>query len=419
MDSTKLQIVKTTAPLLKQHSKEIGTHFYKLLFKRAPELANMFNQTNQKRGIQQEALAYSVYAAGENLDSLENIKELVMRVAEKHVGLGVKAEQYPVVGETLLQAVKDVLGSGATDEVIGAWKEAYDLIADTFIKIENDLYDKKAQTAGGWRGFRNFRVAKKERESKFVTSFYLEPEDGQPLPEYEPGQYLTLKADIQGEPYTHMRHYSLSHASDNDFYRISVKRELGTGDVPDGIVSNYLHEHIEKGDILPFAVPAGDFTVKSEELPIVLIGGGIGLTPLMSMLQTLVKKDPNRQITYIHATQNSTTHTMREAIEKLASEYENLRTHIIYDSPTEADRKAFNFHKEGHIDLEWMQSVLPDNEGDFYFCGPIPFMKAVLKGLQTWGVSDERIHYESFSPISILEKEPQEEEQKSELVGVK
>lgn len=407
MNSNRLQIVKSTAPLLKKHSREIGSHFYKLLFKRAPALYNMFNQTNQKRGIQQEALAYAVYAAGENLDSLENIEGLIQRIAEKHVGLGVKPEHYPVVGETLLQAVKDILGSQATIEILDAWEEAYNMIADTFIKMEKELYEEREQKSGGWRGFRDFRVIKKEKESTFVTSFYLRPEDGQPLPTYKPGQYLTLQADIRGESYTHMRHYSLSHAPGNDFYRISVKKELGNGEIPDGIVSTYLHDHVQEGDMLPFAVPAGDFTVKSKELPIVLISGGIGLTPLMSMLQTVVKENPGRPVTYIHATQNSATHAMKSDIEGLVAAYANVHTYVIYDSPSDEDRRAKCFDKEGFIDLAWLQSVLSDNKSDFYFCGPMPFMKAVHQSLQTWGVPNDRIHYESFSPISVLEEEQQ------------
>ncbi|MTW86468.1 NO-inducible flavohemoprotein [Virgibacillus dakarensis] len=410
MNSTKLRIVKSTAPVLKDHSREIGTRFYKLLFSRAPELYNMFNQTNQQRGLQQEALTYAVYAAGENLDHLKNIEPLIMRVAKKHVALGVKPDQYPIVGEALLQAVKDVLGDKATDEVIDAWGEAYNTIADAFINIEHDLYEGKEQKSGGWRGFRDFCVVKKVKETDLVTSFYLKPEDQQPISSYEPGQYLTLKADIEGETYTHMRHYSLSDAPGKDYYRISVKREEGNEKVPDGIVSNYLHHHVQEGDTLPFAVPAGDFSISNEDLPVVLISGGIGLTPLMSMLNTLA--ETGQSVTYIHATQNSSVHAMKEHIEQLASEYQNVNSYVCYDSPTARDRDMQNFDKEGFITLDWLKSILPSNQADFYFCGPVPFMKAVNKALKDWSVPEKQMHYEVFSPVSILE------EQKSEKPSV-
>ncbi|MFT0800941.1 hypothetical protein VSK91_05685 [Bacillus swezeyi] len=150
-----------------------------------------------------------------------------------------KPEQYPLVGETLLHAVKDVLGDTATEEVLGAWKKAYNEIAKAFIDIEQKLYQETEQLPGGWRGYRSFHVDQKVKESNLITSFYLKPEDGKPIASYQAGQYLTLKAEIKGEAYTHIRHYSLSDAPGKDDYRISVKREDAHGDAPAGIVSSY------------------------------------------------------------------------------------------------------------------------------------------------------------------------------------
>ncbi|WP_085522224.1 NO-inducible flavohemoprotein [Tuberibacillus sp. Marseille-P3662] len=404
LDSNTLSIVKSTAPVLKDHARDIGVRFYELLFAKAPELYNIFNQTNQQRGLQQEALAYAVYAAGENIDNLDAIKPLVMRVAEKHVALGVQPEQYPVVGETLLQAVKDVLGDAATDDVIDAWGEAYNAIADVFISLEQELYEETEQQTGGWSGFREFIVDKKVKETGSVTSFYFKPKDGKPIATYQPGQYLTLRAEIEGEQYTHMRHYSLSDAPGKDYYRISVKREDGDDNTPDGIVSNYLHHQVQEGDVLSFAAPAGDFTIMNEDLPIVLISGGIGLTPLMSIFNHLTEKEPHRPVTFIHATQNSSNHAMKQHVAKVADEYENVSSFVCYDDPTAEDKAAHHFDKEGYVDLEWLKSILPSNQADFYFCGPVPFMKAVNQALKDWDVPEERSHYEVFNPISILEE---------------
>jgi len=404
IDEHSKDIVKSTAPVLKEHSKEIGMRFYEKLFTKAPELYNIFNQTNQQRGIQQEALAYSVYAAGENIDQLDNIKQLIARVTEKHVALGVSADQYPIVGETLLEAVRDVLGKEvATDEVIGAWKKAYDYIADAFIDIENNLYKEKEENS--WLGFRGFRVNKKEKETDQVTSFYLKPEDGKSIADYKPGQYLTLKAVVPGEKYTHMRHYSLSDAPNGEYYRISVKREEGSADAPDGIVSNHLHKNVQEGDVLAFSSPSGDFTIVNEnEMPIVLISGGIGLTPLMSMLNYLSEKEPNRPVVFIHATANSSTYALKDEVEEAVSKHKNVKSYVSYDTPSEEDRAAQNFDKEGYVDLEWLKSILPSNEADFYYCGSVPFMKAVHQALKEWGIPKERLHYEVFNPIAILEE---------------
>lgn len=405
LNENTINIVKSTAPVLQEHSQEIGERFYELLFSRVPDLYNMFNQTNQKLGTQQGALAYGVYLAGANIDNLKEIESMVERVTEKHRALGVKAEQYPVVGEALLDAVKDVLGDAATDEIIEAWGKAYKAIADIFIKTEAKLYQQTEQKTGGWIGNRSFYVDQKVKESDVITSFYLKPEDGEPIASYRPGQYLTIQADIEGEKYYHMRHYSLSDAPNEEYYRISVKREDSEDGAPAGLVSNYLHNEIADGDSLSIAAPAGDFTYKTDDQPIVLLSGGVGITPMMSMLNTLVTNNSTREITFIHAAQNSKVHAMGEHVEKLAKENQNISYYVCYSNPTEQDRSENRFDKEGLIDLDWLKKVLSDNQKDFYFCGPLPFLKAVNSYLEEWGVPEEHRTYELFSPMSTIEEE--------------
>ncbi|MFD2762165.1 NO-inducible flavohemoprotein [Lentibacillus juripiscarius] len=405
LDSEKLSIVKASAPVLKEHSTAIGRRFYELLFTEVPELRNVFNQTNQKRGLQQEALVYAVYAAGENIDQLENLEQLVERIAEKHVSLGIKPEQYSVVGEVLIQAVQDVLGSSATDEVIDAWKAAYNHIANLFIELEQRKYQDTAQKAGGWHGFREFIVDEKIQETADVVSLCLKPKDGGPIADYKAGQYLTIKADIAGEPYTHMRQYSLSGPSGKDYYKISMKREKGDGFHPDGIVSNYLHDQVKEGDVLEFSAPAGDFVLTNNDAPLVLLSGGIGITPVMGMLETLAETNPNRPVTFIHATQSSSSHAMKERVEQLARKHSNISSFVCYDSPSAEDRALKNYHKEGFVDLAWLQSIVQyDSKAEFYCCGPAPFMNSVDRALTDWGIPNEQTHYEIFNPVSILQE---------------
>lgn len=192
-------------------------------------------------------MGYAVYAAGEHITNLEAIMPVITRITEKHRAIGVVPEQYPVVGETLLQAVKDVLGDAATDEIIDAWGKAYGYIAEAFIDIEKKLYAEAEQQEGGWEGYRIFSLDKRVEESDVVTSFYLKPKNKESISSYQAGQYLTLKAEIPGEKYTHIRHYSLSDSPGKDYYRISVKREDAHGDAPPGIVSNYLHQQLKDG----------------------------------------------------------------------------------------------------------------------------------------------------------------------------
>ncbi|USG65865.1 NO-inducible flavohemoprotein [Brevibacillus ruminantium] len=398
-----IDIIKSTVPVLEMHGKAITTRFYQILFAKHPELLHIFNHANQKQGRQQTALANAVYAAAAHIDNLEAILPAVKQIAYKHRSLGIKPEHYPIVGENLLAAIKDVLGDAATKEIINAWAEAYGVIADAFISVEEGMYREAEEAEGGWRDFRPFEVVQKVKESEVITSFYLKPLDGGKLPSFLPGQYISVKMTIPGQAYTHIRQYSLSDRPGKEYYRISVKREDGAGETPAGIVSQYLHEQVKEGDILPISAPAGDFTLDmTKETPVVLLSGGVGLTPMMSMLQAIVECQPNRRVTFIHAARNSLTHAMREQVTAAVSGHPQSVSYVVYSEPTEADRTHGSYDREGFIDLPWLQSVLPDQHAEFYFCGPVPFMKGVYRALREWGVPEERIHFEFFGPMGSL-----------------
>ncbi|WP_281868969.1 NO-inducible flavohemoprotein [Brevibacillus parabrevis] len=399
-----IDIIKSTVPVLEVHGTTITKHFYKRMFASHPELLNIFNHANQKQGRQQTALANAVYAAALYIDKLETILPVVKQIAHKHRSLGIKPEHYPIVGENLLAAIKEVLGDAATDEIIQAWAEAYGVIADVFISVEAEMYDQAEGQTGGWADFREFIVQRKVKESDVITSFYLVPADGKAIASYEPGQYISVKLDIPGEENTHIRQYSLSDAPGNPYYRISVKREDAIGEKPAGKVSVYLSEDIKEGDTLRISAPAGDFTLdQQDDRPVVLISGGVGLTPMMSMLKTLVKTSPTRPVTFIHAAQNGNVHAMRKAVEELAAEHSQVKAFWCYEKPTEQDRAAHAFHKEGYIDLPWLQSIVADKNANFYFCGPVPFMTAINRALKEWGVDAADIHFEFFGPAGTLD----------------
>jgi nitric oxide dioxygenase len=403
LNAKTIEIIKSTVPVLEQHGKDITTRFYELLFSKHPELLNIFNQANQKQGRQQTALANAVYAAAANIDNLGAIIPVVKQIGQKHRALGVQPEHYPIVGENLLQAIKDVLGDAATSEIIEAWAEAYGVIADAFIGIEKEMYKEAKEQPGGWEGFRNFIIDKKVKESDVITSFYLKPEDGGAIASYQAGQYLTVKVQPEGDEHTHIRHYSLSEAPGKEYYRISVKREDGNDVKSDGIISTYLHQAVQAGDVLAVSAPAGDFVLEAKDLPVVLISGGVGQTPMVSMLHTVIEQQPEREVTFIHAALNSNVHAMKDDVAQLAREHSNVKSFIAYSQPTEQDRAAKNFDKEGFVDLDWLKSILPTNQADFYFCGPTPFMKVVNSALKEWGVAAENIHFEFFGPASQLE----------------
>ncbi|MGM7703190.1 NO-inducible flavohemoprotein [Pseudalkalibacillus sp. Hm43] len=390
LDPKTVQTIKSTVPVLKECGTAITSRFYELLFTNHPELLNLFNHSNQQKGRQQGALANAVYAAAVHIDRLEEILPAVKQIAHKHRSLGVKPEQYPVVGENLLKAIKDVLGDAATDEILDAWAKAYQVIADVFIQVEADMYQEAENQVGGWKDYREFTLVKKEVESKVITSFYLKPSDGNALAPFLPGQYVSVKTEIPGDPHTHIRQYSLSDSIKKEHYRLSIKRE--------GRVSKYLHDHVKEGDRLFLSAPAGDFTLDTKsEKPLVLIGAGVGLTPLMSMLATTLTHTPDREVHYIHAAINGEYQALGEHVLNLANEHDQMKAHFIFEKPSDHDRAHRLFAKEGYVDFDWLQNVV-SSDAECYICGPEGFMKNVINSLQRIGVPAENIHYEFFGP---------------------
>lgn len=395
LDSKTIEIIKSTVPVLKEYGTAITKRFYQVMFENYPELKNIFNQTNQRKGDQPKALANTVYAAAVYIDNLETILPVVKQIAQKHRSLNIKPEHYPIVGENLLFAIKDVLGDAATDDIMNAWEKAYGVIADVFISVEREMYQEVEAAPGGWVDYRDFKVTKRIKESDVITSFYLEPVDGNPFPLFKAGQYITVKAKMEDQPYEHLRQYSLSCAPGEGYYRISVKREDAMGGNPAGVVSNFLHAQIEVGDIIPISAPGGDFTLDQDDTrPLVLMSGGVGLTPMMSMLETTIKENPNREVYFIHAAQSSNHHAMKEHVIEIVEHHSQVKSFTVYDRPTEGDK----YDKEGYMDYKWLNSILPTNDAAFYFCGPKGFMRAAYQLLVQYGVDSADIHYEIFGP---------------------
>ncbi len=400
-----IQIIKSTVPVLETHGTAITKRFYQLLFSNHPELLNLFNHANQKQGRQPAALANAIYAAAANIDRLEAIAPAVRQIAHKHRSLGVTAEQYPIVGRNLLAAIKEVLGDAATDDILEAWGEAYGAIAKVFIEVEAGMYKESEEREGGWSGFRPFRVERKVRESSVIASFYLVPADGGAAASFEPGQYVSVKCSLPGETYTHIRQYSLSDAPGKPYYRITVKREDGTDSRDGGKVSRYLHEHVREGDVLQLSAPAGDFTADLQDArPAVLISGGVGLTPLISMLHSIAGRQPNRRVIFIHAARNGDVHALKEETEAAVGAHPQAEAHWCYSEPSETDRRRGSFHKEGFIDADWLRHILPDEPAAYYFCGPAPFMRSVYRALKSLHVPAADMHYEFFGPAASLEE---------------
>lgn len=388
-------IVSSTVPLLEQGGEALTTYFYKMLLAEHPEVRPFFNETHQAKGDQPRALANGVLMYAKHIDRLEAMGPLATQIVNKHVALQVLPEHYPIVGRCLLRAIRDVLGAEvATDAVMDAWTAAYGQLADILIDAERARYDAQAAASGGWRGQRAFTVQRKVRESAEITSFHLVPADGGALMDFAPGQYIGLCLTVEGRDIR--RNYSLSAAPNGRSYRISVKRE------PGGVASNHLHDQVHAGDTLHLLPPSGGFVLSEGERPVVLISGGVGITPTLALLEQALAAE--RPVTFIHCARNGEVHAFREQIEEAATRYPaQLQRYYCYDEVTQGAPGLP--HAVGRLDGDLLERWLPGGtrDVDAYFLGPKPFMQQVRRGLRNWGVPDAQSRFEFFGPASALE----------------
>ena len=384
-------LIAATVPLLEQNGEALTRHFYLKLFKDYPEVMPLFNQAHQHSGDQQRALANSILMYARNIERLEQLGPLVGTIVNKHVALQILPEHYPMVGASLLKAIREVLGAEvATDAVIDAWAAAYGQLADILMRTEGDIYQQNKTAPGGWEGARKFVVSHKTGESDEIMSFQMKPADGRPVLAFEPGQCISLRVTIDGVEMK--RQYSLSAESNGYSYQISVKRE------PLGQVSNFLHDHINVGDAMDLFPPSGTFTLAEGAKPVVLISGGVGITPTLSMLTSALKT--GREVYFIHAARHGGVHAFRRMVDQLAERHDNLHRYYCYAESRHGDVKP---DAVGLIDATHLRQWLPETRDvDAYFLGPVPFMKAMKSLLREARVPEAQTFHEFFGPAPAL-----------------
>ncbi len=261
-----------------------------------------------------------------------------------------------------------------------------------------DVAPSRAIPGASWR---DFRVVRREFEDAAQTqcSFYLQPVDGAPLWPFQPGQYLTfaLKVpdDRAGGERTITRCYSLSDRPDPTGYRITIKR------MPAGVSSCFFHDRVQPGDVLQVKAPSGHFFIDTDAtVPAVFIAGGIGITPMMSMLGWCLAEQPGRVVHLYHGVRSSDEQAFKPWLQELANSHPNFKLHIVYSGPAPEDAQGLEHHHTGHIDLELLRRTLPHGRHQFYVCGPSPMMQSLVPALRAWGVKEADLHFEAFGPAT-------------------
>ncbi len=387
-----IAIVKATVPVLEEHGTAITSVFYQNMFDHHPELLDIFNKTNQKLGRQQTALATTVLAAAKHLEHLAVLLPQVTEISHKHRALQILPEHYPIVGEHLIGAIKQVLGEAANDDIIDAWTEAYDEIADVFIQLEKSMYEEAM-----WQGFASFKVVEKVAAATDITAFTVVPVDDEQSIDLSKlnltaGQYITVKIDPKNSDNLALRHYSLNSTITDKGIQFAVKRDNRDGH--SGLVSNYMHDELQVGDAVLLSAPAGDFAldkalIHQNDIPLVLVSAGVGITPILSMLEAQVTVNPQRPIIWAYACQNEQHHGFKDQVNQLL------------ESAATVEKNIFYFEDGQLLDEAWL-ATLP-KPADIYVCGSMPFMESMIDGLTTLEHSNDHIHYEPFGPKMSLE----------------
>ncbi|WP_239749380.1 globin domain-containing protein [Mammaliicoccus sp. H-M34] len=371
------EIVKQTVPVLEEHGNEITKVFYERMFEAHPELLNIFNKSNQKQGKQQTALAQTVLAAAKHIDHLEAIVPNVNQIAHKHRALQVKEEHYPIVGEFLLKAIKEVLGDAATDDIMNAWEEAYGEIAGVFIQMEKAMYEQAA-----WEDFKSFKITNIEYQGTSMKSFEVEPVENIKVPDLVAGQYITVRIKPTNDDNLALRHYSIYSVKNDGKIRFAVKKE-GFGEKK-GLVSHDLHNSYSVGDTIEISAPAGDFKVESaDDKKILLLSSGAGVTPMLAMLEDEGYK--GKEVHFVHVNESEKDVPFKDEIAALNAMNNNVK--VTYHLK----------ERDGYLTSDELKAWI-DKDVDIYLCGGITFMDTIFDELSKLNINQSDVHFEPFGP---------------------
>jgi nitric oxide dioxygenase len=390
LSENNISIVEKTVAVVEQNITQIIEEFYTTLLKENPSLHNIFNKTNQENGIQRFALANSIIQYAKNLKHPDALSSLLEMISSKHSSLDVRPEQYSVVGNYLMKAIVKVLGE-LDNEILNAWSELYWLLANTLIKAEKTLYDNSLENSG-WNGWKKFTIIRKEKHNDEITSFYVKPSDNSKLPDFKSGQYISVKIFLEELGFEQPRQYSLSEAQNNEYLRISIKKEIPfNSQNPNCMISQHMHDKINVGDEILITAPHGNFTIQNKNNQLVFLAGGIGITPIISMIYS-IQNNQDIDVLMIYSYRDDRHGFELERLKYITKNNPNIKM-LFY--ATHGESKYSDY--QGFINFQHFCDKIK-NDANFYICGPEGFVKFSLDELKKLNINKNNINYELFSP---------------------
>lgn len=367
-------LIKASIPILELSGLQLTSTFYNYMLTTYPEVKPFFNETNQVTLKQPKVLAFALLNYAKNIDDLTPLTDFVNQIVIKHVGLQIKAEHYPYVGNSLITTMGKLLGEEiATPEFVQAWSTAYGNLAQILINAEFAQYQKH-----DWQGFRDFKVTRLEDECAEAKSVYFSPADGEKITLPLHGQYLGFRFLPPGAANETSREYSVSQVPENNEYRISVRKLDG------GVVSTYIHDHLKVEDILKVCPPTGRFLYQETDKDVIAFAGGIGITPLISIISKALEH--GKKVTLVYSNRSDESRAFGDYFAKLEKENPNF-TLKEYISSDDKKLQASDFE-----DLNLASK-------EVYMLGPVEYMTFVRGELEKNGVA--KINSEYFGPTEV------------------
>ena len=390
LDPGHAEIIRATLPLVGAHVDEITVNFYSRMFGRHPELLRtLFNRGNQAQGAQQRALAASIATFATHLvtPDLPHPGELLSRIGHKHASLGITADQYPIVHEHLFAAIVEVLGADTvTADIAAAWDRVYWIMADTLIALEADLYRGAGVEAGDV--YRRLRVTAREDDPSGTVLLTVR---GEGISNNGAAQYVSVGVTLP-DGARQLRQYSLVNAPGATELTFAVKPVDAAGTSPAGEVSSWIRANVRVGDLLDVTVPFGDLPEPRSDAPVVLISAGIGITPMVGILECLVGQAHTTPVQVLHADRCEESHPLRKRHQELVDILPDANLQLWYAEGVDTDSAGIH---EGLMTLDGIEIA----EGaEVYLCGNAGFVQAVRGQLTARGIGTDRVHCELFSP---------------------
>lgn len=269
-----------------------------------------------------------------------------------------------------------------------AWR-MIDVTVEAVIERPSALslrWSKKDQT-------RRFKLTRRVPEAQGITSFHFSPTDGKEVWPFTAGQHLPISVTLPGRAEAISRSYSLSgDPGATDSYRLTIKRE------PKGVVSRFLHDALREGAEIIASEPAGDFTLPQSDQPVVLVSAGVGVTPMMAMLHSVMAEGRNHPMWFVHGARNGSEHALRDEVSQLVAQIPNAQARIFYSQPAATDVPGVDYQSRGRITPQALIDLNAGPNAFYLLCGPGPFLSDIKTGLEGLGVPAQNISYEVFGP---------------------